>query len=192
MAVGEGSVLVAHRGPSADVLRVRGKGASAPRFQAGDALLHPLAVGAVAVLVVNDHLLKAAYPGLITGKLSDVAGLVFFPLLLVGLAEVVLAAAGRWTAPSLAALRAAVVVTACLFAVAKATSAGALAAGLALGTLRWAPGALAAVLTGSAAPGFAPATVTVDPADLLALPALLAALAIGGARVRSARPGVAP
>jgi len=27
-------------------------------------------------LVVNDHVLKAAFPGLLTGKLSDVAGLV--------------------------------------------------------------------------------------------------------------------
>ena len=31
-------------------------------------------VTAVAVLVVNDHALKAAWPGLVTGKLSDVAG----------------------------------------------------------------------------------------------------------------------
>ena len=116
MAVGEGSVLVAHRGPSADAPPLGDTRTPPLRPQAGDALLHPLRVGAVAVLVVNDHLLKAAYPGLITGKLSDVAGLVFFPLLLVGLAEVVLAAAGRWTAPSQAALRAAVVVTACLVA----------------------------------------------------------------------------
>jgi hypothetical protein len=182
---------VAQLGPSADVPRV-GETRAPARPQAGDALLHPLAIGAVAVLVVNDHLLKAAYPGLVTGKLSDVAGLVFFPLLLVGLAEVVLAAAGRWTAPSQAALRAAVVLTACLFAAAKATAAGALAAGIALGILRWAPGALAAVLAGSPVPGFGPAAVTVDPTDLLALPALLAALAVGGARVRSARSGVAP
>jgi len=192
VAVGEGSVLVAHRGPSADAPPLGDTRTPPLRPQAGDALLHPLAIVAVAVLVLNDHLLKAAYPGLLTGKLSDLAGLVFFPLLLVGLAELVLAAAGRWAAPSRAVLRASVAVTACLFAAAKATAAGALAVGLALGALRWAPGALAAVLTGSTAPAFAPAAVTVDPTDLLALPALLAALAVGGARVRSARPGVAP
>jgi hypothetical protein len=44
-------------------------------------LLHPVALLAIAVLVVNDHVLKAAWPGVITGKLSDFAGLVFFPLL---------------------------------------------------------------------------------------------------------------
>lgn len=38
-------------------------------------LTHPAIVGAVAVLAVNDHVLKAHSPNLITGKLSDVAGL---------------------------------------------------------------------------------------------------------------------
>ncbi len=36
---------------------------------------HPEFVGAVALLLVNDHVLKAARPGWVTGKLSDVAGL---------------------------------------------------------------------------------------------------------------------
>jgi hypothetical protein len=45
-------------------------------------LLHPIALAAIALLIVNDHLLKARYPGWLTGKLSDVAGMVFFPLLL--------------------------------------------------------------------------------------------------------------
>ncbi|WP_345393526.1 hypothetical protein [Nonomuraea salmonea] len=31
------------------------------------------------VLLVNDHLLKAAFPGVVTGKLSDVAGLLVAP-----------------------------------------------------------------------------------------------------------------
>lgn len=34
------------------------------------------------LLALNDHVLKAAFPGLITGKLSDFAGLVFFPMVL--------------------------------------------------------------------------------------------------------------
>ena len=40
---------------------------------------HPLTVGATAVLLLNDHVLKPAWPGLVTGKLSDVAGLVAAP-----------------------------------------------------------------------------------------------------------------
>mgnify|MGYP004029549793 CR=1 FL=1 len=34
------------------------------------------------VLGLNDHFLKFVYPSFLTGKLSDFAGLVFFPLLL--------------------------------------------------------------------------------------------------------------
>ncbi|MGK5672815.1 hypothetical protein ACSNOB_08230 [Micromonospora sp. URMC 106] len=40
---------------------------------------HPATVVALVLLVVNDHLLKAAFPGPLTGKLSDVAGLVLAP-----------------------------------------------------------------------------------------------------------------
>ncbi|MFF5177468.1 hypothetical protein ACFY2Q_05515 [Micromonospora sp. NPDC000316] len=42
-------------------------------------LCHPATLLALVVLVVNDHVLKAAFPGLLTGKLSDVAGLVLAP-----------------------------------------------------------------------------------------------------------------
>jgi hypothetical protein len=45
-------------------------------------LSHPVTLLSVGVLVVNDHILKAYYPGLVTGKLSDVAGLVVAPPLL--------------------------------------------------------------------------------------------------------------
>ncbi|MEO7094830.1 MAG: hypothetical protein ABI175_16345 [Polyangiales bacterium] len=45
-------------------------------------LLHPVALAALAVLIVNDRFLKAAWPSWWTGKLSDVAGMMFFPLLL--------------------------------------------------------------------------------------------------------------
>lgn len=53
----------------------------------GDVLLHPVALVALAALLLNDHYLKHHFHGLIPGKLSDVAGLVFFPLLLMAIAE---------------------------------------------------------------------------------------------------------
>lgn len=46
------------------------------------ALASPVFVLALVVLILNDHVLKQAWPGLVTGKLSDVAGLVVAPLLL--------------------------------------------------------------------------------------------------------------
>lgn len=42
-------------------------------------LIHPVTLASLILLLINDHLLKAAYPGPLTGKLSDVAGLVLLP-----------------------------------------------------------------------------------------------------------------
>jgi len=54
------------------------------RFSAG-ALLHPIWLIALVTLVLNDHFLKEAHllPGWVTGKLSDFAGLIVAPMLLV-------------------------------------------------------------------------------------------------------------
>lgn len=51
------------------------------------ALLHPAWLGALAVLGLNDHLLKGAglLPGALTGKLSDIAGMLVAPVLLAAL-----------------------------------------------------------------------------------------------------------
>ncbi|TDE54052.1 hypothetical protein E1295_15515 [Nonomuraea mesophila] len=74
-----------------------------------------MTVAGVCVLLVNDHLLKQAWPGFVTGKLSDVAGLVVAPALL-----------------ALLFLRradlAATVLTGVLFALVKSTETGAEAA----------------------------------------------------------------
>jgi hypothetical protein len=50
-------------------------------------LLRPLPIGSLMVLLLNDHLWKGSrtLPSPLTGKVSDVAGLFFFPLLLVTL-----------------------------------------------------------------------------------------------------------
>lgn len=53
-------------------------------------LSRPPAVIAVALLLMNDHLLKATFPGWWTGKLSDVAGLFFFPFVVSALLALIL------------------------------------------------------------------------------------------------------
>lgn len=57
----------------------------------GDLLAHPLALAALVLVIINDRLLKHAVPGIITGKLSDFAGLAYFPLFLIAGAELL-----RW------------------------------------------------------------------------------------------------
>lgn len=107
---------------------------------------HPLTAGATAVLLLNDHVLKQAWPGLVTGKLSDVAGLVVAPPVL-GLLF------GLLLANRIGAV-AAVVVAGVGFALVKLTSVGAEVASAA-----W------SVVNG-------PSVVLADPSDLVALPAL--------------------
>ena len=53
----------------------------------GAGLCHPLPLIAVLVTAINDHWLKGSgvIAASVTGKLSDVAGLFFFPMLLVAL-----------------------------------------------------------------------------------------------------------
>lgn len=86
-------------------------------------LTHPATVVALVVLLVNDHWLKSAAPGPVTGKLSDVAGLVLLPPVLATLV------------PRLPA-GVAVAVTGVGFAVTKATPFGADAASALWSVLR--------------------------------------------------------
>src|SRR5688572_3196523 len=87
-----------------------------PSTVPGEALLHPVALASIAVLLINDHFLKAAWPGLITWKLSDFAGLVFFPPLLVASWQMLLALRGQRTAPTKRQFAVAIALTAALFA----------------------------------------------------------------------------
>lgn len=62
------------------------------------ALAHPLTGASIGLLLVNDHLLKDVYPSPLTGKLSDFAGLFFFPYLALTLFHLVTRVLG-WAWP---------------------------------------------------------------------------------------------
>jgi hypothetical protein len=55
-----------------------------------DFLLSWVFLGSLAALLVNDLYLKPYRPSVVSGILSDFAGIVFFPILLVALAEVMM------------------------------------------------------------------------------------------------------
>jgi hypothetical protein len=132
------------------------------------ALLHPATLAALALWALNDHVLKGWAPGLLTGKLSDVSGLVVGPTVLLGLVE--------WVAPQLVRERARAVLAACCLAL------GLLALGLelwtpvmlayqhALSSVRWAVENLAG-WSGGGRP-YALVQNTPDLSDLCCLPAL--------------------
>lgn len=151
----------------------------APRSARDTGLLHPIALAALGTLIVNDHVLKVRYPGWITGKLSDVAGMIVFPLLAGALVTAVARRAdpGRMLAGCVAA-------TAIGFALVKLWAPATHACGLVLGALQWPFAALAH----GASVGVAPVAIARDPSDLLALP--FAAVALWLPRYRfQANPG---
>lgn len=157
--------------------------ASQPRAVAGDGLLNVFALGAVVVLIINDHFLKAAWPGVVTGKVSDFAGLLFFPLFLQAAVEVISSLLGRWRAPRARVLLVAVALTGFVFTSIKTLPMANEAAARTLGLAQFLVGQLTA-------PASVPHAVSIalDPRDLIALPMLAVAYAIGMRRCRTLAP----
>jgi hypothetical protein len=128
-------------------------------------LAAPLPLAAIALLVANDHVLKARFPGAVTGKLSDVAGCFVLPLLVSAIAGL----ATRWTLRARLALGAAL--TGALMLAMKLSPAGADLVASALAAA-WRP------------LGVRSGPIAADPTDLLAVPFALAAFWYGARRAR--------
>ena len=143
-----------------------------------------MVITAFALLALNDHVFKARWPGVVTGKLSDVAGMVCFPLLLVALSELVFAR--RPWRPSPVAVKLAVLATGLGFALVKTWGPATDAWAWSWGLLQWPLRARDAVARGRAVDPLQPVAVVQDPTDLLALPALLLAWRVGLARCEEA------
>lgn len=135
-------------------------------------LLHPALVVALGVWALNDHVLKAAFHAEWTGKLSDVASLVAFPLLAAGAMALLRGRElGRHEWP--------------------AVLAWSLATGLVMATINTLPSAawayrhglgLALWLAHGADGAVRPVRLWMDPTDLFTLPALLVPIAIAWRR----------
>lgn len=144
---------------------------------AGDGLLHPVAIVAIVVLILNDHYFKAVWPGPITGKVSDFAGLLFFPLLLQAVWEIGLAVSRRYQAPSRLALLVSIAVTGVLFVSIKLVPEAHDLVAAAMGVGQWLVG-------GAGVGGPSPVTMSLDGTDLVALPTLALTYLIGVRRCR--------
>jgi hypothetical protein len=162
------------------------------------ALLHPLTLASWGVLVFNDHWLKHAHPGWLSGKLSDVAFMILAPLWLQAawllacshgpglgrLPEVAPTSrtSARW---SLGVSMAVVGGTLILM---ETTRWGDAAYRFGLGGLQYPFRAFLALTRGMTAPSVRPVAATPDLTDLLCLPALAAAWWIGTADHRRSKP----
>jgi hypothetical protein len=163
---------------------------SSPRVQRviGEALLHPVALVALVLLVLNDHVLKSAYPGLVTGKLSDAAGLTVFPLFLHALLEAGFRVTGasftRWSRT--AALGGAAI-TAFGFALVKGSERGADLFRNGLGAVQCLPYAFSGL-----DPAACQARVVRDATDLWALPFAFVSVWLVGLRQWKESPSSTP
>jgi len=148
-----------------------------------DGLVHPIPLLAVALLVVNDHVLKgSAAPGWLTGKLSDGAGMVFFPLFLQAAGEWLVARTGRPWGPSRRALVGSAVATAVVFSLVQVWPPATAAYQWGLGLLQWPPRQALALVGGRGWIDLAPVAVTPDPTDLITVPFVVVAVAVGWRR----------
>lgn len=141
----------------------------------GDLFLHPLPIAAAATLAINDSVLKARWPGTLTGKLSDVVGLFVFPIILVCLTELVRGVMRRpWQISDIGIL-AACVVTSVTFTVVKTVEWASAAYATSIGALRWPLQAADSVISGHPVQAIVPIDVVIDPTDVLAVIAVVGA-----------------
>jgi hypothetical protein len=151
---------------------------------AGDIILNPVLISTLALLIVNDHILKEKYGGPITGKLSDVTGVIVFPLLLVSALEVARVASGRrpWNLQS-RGLAACVIATGVVFTLAKTWSPATTFYRIGTGVAEWPEIAAYRLIRGDGLPGLPAAHLVRDPTDLIVLPLLAIPWWIGKQRI---------
>lgn len=146
---------------------------------AGGLLLHPVALGATVLLWVNDHHLKATFPGVVTGKLSDLCGMIVFPLFLTGALELLAHLARRRVRVGVRGMGLAVLATGAVFTAIQLSPVAAAAYRWAFGVRWWIEGWLLRGATDLPAVHH-----TMDPTDLVALPCLLVPVWLAACRQR--------
>jgi hypothetical protein len=138
----------------------------------------------LALLIVNDHFLKEHFAGAVTGKLSDLAGIVFFPLFVVALLEVAPLVSGqRPRVLGITGLTGVVLATGLVFALTKTWPPATDAYRIGTGLAEWPAYAISDLLRGRGTPGLPSAHLVRDHSDLLVLPALMLPWWVGRNRI---------
>lgn len=137
---------------------------------AGELLTHPAILAALGTWALNDHLLKVRWPGWLSGKLSDVACLIVIPILVGGGVELWRELRGR-PARATGWLRAAALVSAVVMVAINTWTPAAAAYERGFAFLQWPLRAIGSLLAGSTETDLRPVILTMDPTDLLTVPA---------------------
>lgn len=142
---------------------------------------------ATVLLVANDTSGKGHWPGFVTGKASDAAGLFLLPVVLIAALEVVRNLKGLPWAYRRRDAAIVCIVVACGFIGVKGAPLGATLYGHVLGIVRWPLSAMINVASGQGLPELAVVDVVADPSDILTLPAVLLAFAFLASRCQNSQ-----
>lgn len=145
----------------------------------GSLALHPVVLASLAIWALNDHVLKSAFPGTITGKLSDVASLIAFPALATAACELWASRDGRALPRANAVLVGWALATAFVMVAIRVPGPFELGYRWGLGTLQWPFRALVALARGASPSGIVPVQVALDPTDAFTVPAALVPVWLG-------------
>lgn len=135
-------------------------------------LMSPLCLVATAAMIGNDRWLKHAYPGVLSGKLSDFCGVLLLPLWLSAGVELTLVAVLRRRPPGwveAAVVNVAIAVTAVVFSAIQLSPMANRIYASGLGLVQWPFRGAFALLQGHGPVPWAPVASVSDPSDLIAL-----------------------
>jgi hypothetical protein len=143
----------------------------------GEYLLHPVTLIMLSLWFANDHWWKVAYSGWFTGKISDIASLVVCPLLVTAALEIrfpkISYRANRYV------LGSAITFFGCLMVAIKLWEPAAWLYQWGLGLLQWPLYSMSRLVVGAPLEEIRPVIMAMDPTDLITLPSLGIAWAIG-------------
>jgi hypothetical protein len=152
----------------------------------GDLLVSPVPLASICTIVLNDRVLKSRFPSAATGKISDFAGLIFFPLLVVSALELCryVGHVPTWQL-SRRTLAIVIVSVGVVFTSIKLVAPIGDVYAPALGTAQYPFRIVLAWILHRPPPGWHQVSLTRDTTDLIALPMLAVAWRLGSKRLPS-------
>ena len=139
--------------------------------------MDPVAIASLALLVLNDHVFKAAARGtefgVVTGKLSDVAGMIFFPVLVVAGIELLARGRRSFSGPKPRSAVVVAFVVATVFGLTKVSTIAGQFYAMTWAIMQWPFRAGLALWSHNAVPVLRPVAHVVDPTDVVAIVGVL-------------------
>ena len=147
--------------------------------RAADCLRHPVILVLLFLWILNDHVLKAMFGNMLTGKISDFSGVAILPLALVGAYECACAALSKSPRFRHEVLVTSLLMTGVFMAGINLSASLAATFSFGLGVAQWPARAVWHLCTSGSLPQIVSVHHTMDPSDLYSLSALVVPFYLG-------------